>query len=88
MVIKCLILAALIRLLIATDKPFLCSGLYGGIAFVLGLAFGNPFLPVLIHASIAFVLASIYFWLLDRLDGQSEAAWWAVTIVGIAIGWV
>ena len=87
MIIKFIILAALVRLLLATDKPFLCSGIYAGVAFFLGLVFGNPFLPVLIHASIAFVLASIYFWLLDRLD-SSEVLWWLVAIVGIAIGLV
>jgi hypothetical protein len=48
---------------------------------------GNPIVTVLIGASISFVLASIYFWLLDRLDG-SEVLWWLVAIVGIAIGLV
>ena len=87
MIIKFVLLAVLIRLLLATDKPFLCSGIYAGVAFLLGLIFGNPFLAVLIHAAISFLLASIYFWLLDKLEG-SEVLWWLVAIVGILIGLV
>jgi len=83
---KFLLLVTLVRLLIVTDKPFLCSVLYAGATF-LGLIFGLPFLAVLISASIRFLLASIYFWLLDRLDG-SEVLWWLVAIIGIGIVWV
>jgi hypothetical protein len=87
MIIKFILLAVLVRLLLATDKPFLCSGIYAAVAFLLGLVFGNPFLTVLIHATVSFLLASIYFWLLDKLDG-SEVLWWLVAIGGIAIGLV
>jgi len=87
MIIKFILLAVLIRLLIETDKPFLCSGIYAGIAFFLGLILGHPFLSVLIATSISFLLASIYFWLLDKLDGY-EILWWLVAIVGILIGLV
>jgi hypothetical protein len=87
MIIKFVLLAVLIRLLLATDKPFLCSGIYAGVALLLGLIFGNPFLAVLIHAAISFLLASLYFWLLDKLEG-SEVLWWLVAIVGILIGLV
>lgn len=87
MIIKFIVLAALVRLLLASNKPFLCSGIYAGITFFLGLILSLPFQAVLIHASVAFVLASIYFWLLDKLDG-SEVLWWLVAIAGIAIGLV
>jgi hypothetical protein len=87
MVIKCILLAALIRLLIATDKPFLCSGLYAGVALVFGLAFDGKALAVLISVGIGFVLASIYFWLLNWLQTGS-VVWWLVAIAGIAIGLV
>jgi len=87
MVIKCILLAALIRLLITTDKPFLCSAIYSGVALIFGLAFGGRIVPVLISVGIGFVLASIYFWLLDRLDSGS-VVWWIVAILGIAIGLV
>ena len=87
MIIKFVLLAGLVRLLLATDKPFLCSGIYAAVAFFFGLILGHSFLTVLLSASISFVLASIYFWLLDRLDG-SEALWWLVAVVGILIGLV
>ena len=87
MIIKFILLAALIRLLIATDKPFLCSGIYAGVGLLVGLAFGGRVVPVLVSVGIGFVLASIYFWLLDRLDTGS-VVWWVVAILGIAIGLV
>jgi hypothetical protein len=74
---KFLLLISLVRVLIATDKPWLCSGIYAGAVFLLGLVFGHPFLSVLIHTSISLVLTCIYFWLLDRLDG-SEVLWWLI----------
>ena len=85
--IKVILLAALIRLLIATDKPFLCSGIYAGIALIFGLAFGSSVTGALISAAVGFALASLYFWLLHRLD-YGSALWWVVAIVGIVIGLV
>jgi 4-amino-4-deoxy-L-arabinose transferase-like glycosyltransferase len=87
MIIKGLILAALIRLLIATDKPFLCSGLYASMVFVLGLVGGSKFVIVVISAGIAFGLASLYFWLLDRVEAGT-IWWWVIALVGLAIGLV
>jgi hypothetical protein len=86
-IIKFIVLAALIRLLIETDKPLLCSGIYAGVALVFGLAFGHSLPAVLISVGIGFVLASIYFWLLNRLDTGS-VVWWLVAIIGIVIGMV
>lgn len=85
--IKFIVLAALIRLLIASDQPFLCSGIYAAGAFFLGLAFGHQFVAVLIGTSISFLLASLYFWLLSRTDG-APTAWWVIAIAGILIGLV
>ncbi len=87
MIIKFLVLAVLIRLLIASEKPFLCSGLYAGMALVFGLIRGGPVGAVLISAGLGFVLASVYFWLLNRLDTGS-LVWWLVALLGIAIGLV
>ena len=84
---KIIILAALIRLLIATDKPFLCSGIYAGVVLIMGLVVGGKLPLVLVSAGVGFALASLYFWLLDRLDAQ-PAMWWLVAILGIAIGMV
>ncbi len=81
---KFLLLVMLVRVLIATDKPFLCSGIYGGVMFLTGLVFSQPFLHLLIYSAIGFALACLYFWLLDRLDGN-EVFWWLVAIVGIGL---
>jgi uncharacterized membrane protein YedE/YeeE len=86
-IIKFMLLAVLVRLLLETDKPFLCSAIYAGLAFLLNLVFGNPLSAVLLHAAISFMLASIYFWALNRLD-SSEALWWLVAVGGILIGLV
>ena len=87
MLIKGLVLAAFIRLLIATDKPFLCSGLYAALVFVLGLIGGAKILFLLILTIVAFALASLYFWLLDRVEAGTPL-WWVIAVVGLLIGLV
>jgi hypothetical protein len=69
MILKFILLAALVRLLIATDKPFLCSGIYAGVGFIFGAAFGGTVLGSLISAGIGFALASVYKW---RREGDSN----------------
>jgi hypothetical protein len=89
-IIKIIVLVALIRLLIATDKPLLCSGLYTFVGFALGLlaVMGGqaPFLALLIATVIRFALSSLYFWLLYRIG--EGGLWWVVLILGLAIGLV
>ncbi len=86
MIFKVIFLVLLIQLLYKSDKPFLCSGLYAGILFVFSLVFGAGFIGALITAAIGFVLASIYFWLLNEFsDG---ALHWGILIGGLLIGLV
>ena len=85
-VIKVFVLACLLKLLMSTDKPFLCSGVYAGGVFILGLSFKGPFLGVLLFSGIAFALSSLYFWLLHRFD--EGIMWWVIMIGGLAIGLV
>ena len=82
--IKVFVLAAMIRLLIATDKPLLCAGIYAGCAFVLGAVFGDDITRVAMMAGLAFVAAFVYFWILDRLDASS-LMWWIVAVVGVPL---
>ncbi len=88
--IKIIVLVALIRLLIATDKPLLCAGLYTFVGFALGLlaVIGGqaPILALLIVTLIRFGLSSLYFWLLYRIGEGTW--WWVVLILGLAIGLV
>ncbi len=90
MIIKIIVLVALIRLLIATDKPLLCAGLYTFVGFALGLlaVFGGQasILALVIATAICFGLSALYFWLLYRIG--EGALWWVVLIFGLAIGLV
>ena len=83
---KIFILLGLIKLLDATNQPFLCSGIYTGILFILGLISEPPFLSLIIGCIIAFGLSSLYFWLLDRFQGS--IIWWIIFIGGLLIGLV
>jgi hypothetical protein len=82
--IKVFILAAMIRLLIATDKPLLCAAIYAGSAFALGALVGDDIMRVAMMAALAFIAAFVYFWILDRLDSGS-VIWWVVAVVGVPL---
>lgn len=90
-VFKILFLASLIKILIQTDKPFVCSGTYTAALFIFGYLFNvmagqTPFVEHLLTTGLAFALSSIYFWLLYRIgDGL---LWWGVMVLGLAIGLV
>ena len=84
--VRPLVLIALIQILIQTNKPFLCSGIYGAIAALFGLFMGSGFAGALIGGAIAFVLSSVYFWLLDRFD--SGFWFWIIAVGGLVIGLV
>ncbi len=85
-IVKILLLVGLIRLLVATNKPMLCTGIYTCAAVAFALMFGKPFLYILIATPIAFGFAFLYFWLLDRYE---ETGWFYVILtVGLAIGLV
>ena len=83
MIINALFYAALVRLLIALDKPFLCSGLYAVLILAMGLlsvhAGQANYMQILIPAAIGFAVSSAIFVLLSKTDGR---AWWATLIIG------
>jgi hypothetical protein len=82
--IKVFVLAAMIRLLIATDKPLLCAGIYAGSAFAIEAVFGEDIMRVAMMAGLAFIAAFVYFWILDRLHSGS-AFWWVVAVAGVPL---
>jgi hypothetical protein len=86
MIVKVLILAALIKLLILTEKPMLCAGIYGAVALLFTLFVHGPSLGLIVVGAVAFALAAIYFWLLQRF--QDSALFWVIAVLGIAIGFV
>ena len=78
--IDIMILVALIKILLETDRPFVCAGIYAGMNFFFGLA-GGFTLALFVGVGILFGMASLYFWLLSRLEGAG-ALWWLVAIGG------
>lgn len=81
------ILIATLRLLLATEKPFLCAATYTFVWFLLLLFFGNPLVAVLIDSAITLAYMSGYFWLLVRFMGQG-ALYWLTLIAGLVLPWV
>jgi hypothetical protein len=84
--IKILILVALIKLVLATDKVMVCAAVYVGIAVLFSLAVGTPITRVAITAVVGFALAALYFFLLSRT--QESGLFWVIAILGIVIGFV
>jgi hypothetical protein len=70
-IIKLLLLWGLIKLLIETNSPLLCAGIYAGAAFIFSVVSGLSLGPLLLGTAISFALAYVYFWLLDRFHGYT-----------------
>jgi hypothetical protein len=86
-IVKFLILLGLIRLLLETDNPFLCAGIYLFVKIIFSLLIGAPIMVIFFSSILAGALALLYFWLLARLGGAG-ILFWVVAIVGAFIGLV
>jgi hypothetical protein len=82
-IFRILLLVGLIRLLIETHKPLLCSGIYATIVTVFALISGAG-IAAIEAGLLAFLLSSAYFWLLDRFE--DSVLFWVIMIVGLLIG--
>ncbi len=88
MIVKILILIGLTRLLSATNKSLLCSGIYTGIVIFFSLLGEDiAFLEILVGGAIVFLMSSIYFWLLNRFE-DNMPIYFLVLAVGLLIGLV
>jgi hypothetical protein len=76
------ILIAMLRALIATERPGLCAGLYAFIFMLLGFAMGGVWWAVLIGTAVLFAETFAYFWLLVRFMGQG-LIFWAILFAGL-----
>lgn len=66
----------------ASGKALQFGGYYAGVLLIPGLmalAAGGGFLPLVIATVARFLLASGYFWLLDRIHGFLG---WVLTLIG------
>ena len=86
MIVRVMILVGFVKLLIATERPLLCAGLYTVFRFTFALMFGGELVQVLIFSAVAFAFAYLYFWLLNRF--QEGVLFWVIAIVGAGIGLV
>lgn len=81
--LSALILAALIKLNLAIEKPVVPAAIFAVAAFILGILLEHPFLAVSLGAFINFGLGFLFFWLLKKTEGQG--AWWVVLVVGLLL---
>ena len=81
--INALILAALVKLSLAVEKPIVPTAVFTLAALVCGLLFGVPFLALVVGTAINFLLSLLFFSLLKRTEGQGS--WWAVLIGGLVV---
>lgn len=79
--LSALILAALVKLNLAIEKPIVPAGVFTAAALILGILLEHPLLAVGIGAAINFGLSFLFFWLLKRTEGQGT--WWAVLVGGL-----
>ena len=86
-ILKILVLVAMIRLLLATNKPFLCSAIYAGFGLLFGFIGGLPLNDLVLATVVAFMISSIYFYLLDRFE-SAGLLWWLKMVAGLALGFV
>lgn len=80
-VIRLFIIGALIKIDLETSKPFWCAGIYAVLCMGARWLFGVHFLMNLLLTAISFGLASLFFWLVDRFEGEG-GLWWLIVIVG------
>ncbi len=85
MIFKIIILAALIKVLLTSNNPLLCAGIYTAVVFFMGIISGSALMSLLIGCIIAFALSLLYYWLLDRFEDQGFI-WWVILLGGIFIG--
>lgn len=86
LIFRILVLVSLVRLLISTNKPSWCAGVYALLAGVGTLVSSGQLTTALIAAGIGFVMSGIYFWLLNRFS--EGILWWVILIAGLLIGLV
>src|SRR5262245_26395213 len=82
MVFKVALLASLVRLLLATGSPFLCSSIYALAGLIFAFFSGATLEAAIIGTAMAFVIASIYFWFLHRYE-DTTLLFWTIFVTGV-----
>ena len=84
MIINFIVLAGLVKLVLTTEKPILCAGIYTVIFAITASLLDIPRLYFIISIFVAFGLSLLYFWLLDRY--RDSWIFWLVLILGLGLG--
>jgi hypothetical protein len=84
MLVKILVLFGLLRLLIVTGNPLLCSGIYTAIVILTVFFSGWSYTHIFTSTVFGFALSSLYFILLEKFEGIS-ILWWVIMIGGLLI---
>ena len=84
---KFLLLFGLIRLLMETENPYLCAGIYMAVKILISIFFGHSIDTIFFNAIISGALATLYFWVLDRTMGMGSI-FCVIAVVGVIIGFV
>jgi hypothetical protein len=82
-IFRIMLLVGLVRLLIVSNKPLLCSGIYATIATA-GALISGAGIAAFAAGGIAFLLSSAYFWLLNRFE--DSILFWIIMVAGAVIG--
>lgn len=90
LIFRLLFIVGIIRLLMVTNKPFLCALIYAVLVAIASFVSGYRFELsedrlelILVTSGVAFVASGIYFWLLKRFN--NSFLWWPILIVGVLI---
>ena len=80
---RLVILVMLVQVLIHTGKPLFCASLYTLVSFLIAWISFHSFWVASGIALATFMLAWLYFWLLERFD--ESMFFWAIMLSGMAI---
>ena len=84
-VIHIALVIGLLKILIETERPVVCAGIYAGAWCLFGLITETPITFLLVGTCVAFLLAFAYFWALNRIP-QRSVLWWVILIGGLLAG--
>ncbi len=81
--IKVALIVILVRLLISTDKPLLCSVFYTIAIAAVDFLFQYSTKLLLVSVGASFVISFLYFWLLNKF--HSGILYWLIFLLGIPL---
>ena len=78
-----IVFAALVKISLHVNSPWVATIIYGAWGFLSGLLFGVSFVGALLVLGINLGVGFFFFWLLKRTE--NSGLWWGVVAAGIAV---